>query len=49
MSPHWRHGRTVNHIDIDILGKAAGDARVAGPLGDADTTREWKVDPRSKA
>ncbi len=39
--------RTVNHIDIDILGTGTGDARVAGPLAAPGAKREWKVDPRS--
>jgi hypothetical protein len=39
----------VRHIDVDILGKDAGEARVAGPLADPGAQRLWKVDPRSKA
>src|SRR4051812_36811679 len=38
----------VNHIEIDILGKDTGEARVPGPLANPGATREWKVDPRSQ-
>jgi hypothetical protein len=38
----------VNHIEIDILGKDTGRARVPGPLADPGAKREWKVDPRSR-
>ena len=39
----------VNHIEIDILGKDTGAARVPGPLANPGAKREWKVDPRSEA
>ncbi len=39
----------VNHIEIDILGKDAGAARVPGPLADPGAKREWTIDPRSQA
>ena len=39
----------VNHIDGDILGKAAGDIRAPGPLADPGTEHNWKVDPRRTA
>jgi hypothetical protein len=38
----------VNHIEIDILGKDTGEARVAGPLANPGAKREWKVDPRAQ-
>jgi hypothetical protein len=39
----------VNHIETDILGKDAGEARVPGPLADPGAKREWKIDPRSQS
>ena len=39
----------VNHIDVDILGQRAGEARMPGPLADPGAKREWKVDPRAGA
>jgi hypothetical protein len=39
----------VNHIELDMLGKAAGDTRVPGPLADPSAKSSWKVDPRSEA
>ena len=39
----------VNHIEVDILGKDTGDARVPGPLANPGAKREWKVDPRSRS
>src|SRR4029079_1135637 len=38
----------VNHIEIDILGKDTGEARVPGPLANPAAKREWNVDPRSQ-
>ena len=38
----------VNHIEIDILGKDTGEARVPGPLANPGAKREWKVDPRAQ-
>ena len=37
---------TVNHIEIDILGKGTGAARAPGPLADPGAKREWTIDPR---
>ena len=39
----------VNHIEIDILGKDTGEARVPGPLANPGAQREWTIDPRSEA
>jgi hypothetical protein len=40
--------RTVNHADIDILGRETGPTRVPGPLANPGAKREWKIDPRSQ-
>jgi hypothetical protein len=37
---------TVNRIQSDMLGKATGATRVAGPLADAGARSSWNVDPR---
>jgi hypothetical protein len=39
----------VNHIDVDILGEHAGEARAPGPLADPGARGEWNVDPRARA
>jgi hypothetical protein len=39
----------VNHIDIDILGRNAGEARAPGPLADPGVKPVWKIDPRAGA
>ena len=41
--------RAVNHIQSDMLGKAAGATRVAGPLADPGAKSSWQVDPRLPA
>ena len=38
--------RAVNHIQSDMLGKATGATRVAGPLADPGAKSFWHVDPR---
>jgi hypothetical protein len=39
----------VDHIGVDMLGKATGDTRAPGPLANPGTRTNWRVDPRSIA
>ncbi|MDB5439035.1 MAG: transcriptional initiation protein Tat [Caulobacteraceae bacterium] len=39
----------INSIQGDMLGRAAGPTRPAGPLSDLATRTSWSVDPRSRA
>lgn len=39
--------KAVEHIDVDLLGKATGETRAPGPLADPSAKRVWKLDPRS--
>ena len=41
--------RAVNHIQADMLGKATGATRVAGPLANPRAKRSWHMDPRLPA
>ena len=41
--------RAINHIQGDVLGKATGATRVAGPLADLGAKSSWQVDPRLPA
>jgi hypothetical protein len=36
----------VNQIQSDLLGKATGPSRAAGPLAKPGTKGAWKLDPR---
>ena len=36
----------VNQIQSDLLGKATGASRAAGPLANPGTKGAWKLDPR---
>jgi len=39
--------KAVDHIGVDLLGKATGETRVPGPLADVGAKRVWQLDPRS--
>jgi len=39
----------ANQIQSDILGKATGTTRIAGPLADSKAKNSWHVDPRVSA
>lgn len=39
----------VNGIQVDMLGKATGTTRIAGPLADISAQNSWMVDPRHPA
>jgi len=45
----WPKVAAINGIQSDMLGKAAGAARVAGPLANPGASGSWHVDPRLPA